>query len=78
MTDFAIYCALDGATLRRRIENEEFTLRKFQAHAELVNKILDRVSHGTIDEYCTEWSNAIRESNTRLEIMRVALAMKGI
>jgi hypothetical protein len=74
--DLQLFSTLDKVTLQRRLANEEFVLSKFQKHADLVNLILDRVKHGTIDDYCAEWSNSIRESIIRIEKLKLTLLMK--
>lgn len=59
------------ALLQRRLANAEFTLAAFRRRAELVNSILDMIDRGTIDEYCREWSEKIKENErlvTRLKL----------
>ena len=71
-----IFQSLDAATLQRRLEIEQFALSKFQSHADLVNKILDHVDKGTIDAYCSKWTECIRESKVRIELIKMAILLK--
>ena len=61
------YLALDSPTLQRRITNLRDLLTTYQHQADLINKILDHIDAGTIDEYCTEWSARIRDCMAEIE-----------
>lgn len=74
--DFAVFISLDAATLQRRLSNEETVLAAFQRHADFVNEILDHVEKGTIEQYCAKWSESIRQSTIRIQLIKMALAMK--
>ena len=74
--DLSVFQSLDATTLRKRLENAEFALSKFQRHADLVNKILEHIDNGTIDAYCSKWTECIRESKVRIELIKMAILLK--
>lgn len=68
---------MNADLLQRRLANAEFTLTAFRRRAELVNNLLDMIDRGTIDEYCREWSEKIKENERLVTRLKLEIMYHG-
>ena len=72
MTDLVPLTALlsmDAETLQRRIEDQRFALAAYQRQADLINTILDHIDKGTIDSFCNERGQWIKDTMAKIDRM---------